>query len=93
MFLPNMALNIMKTLPLFNDDYGPVAQRLEQGTHNPLVAGSNPAGPTNFDDLTIKDIKLIIEENGSLKAKNKDLKEKLNKYEMKKFEFLNLFDD
>ncbi len=26
--------------------HGPVAQRLEQGTHNPLVAGSNPAGPT-----------------------------------------------
>ena len=26
---------------------GPVAQRLEQGTHNPLVAGSNPAGSTN----------------------------------------------
>jgi hypothetical protein len=25
---------------------GPVAQRLEQGTHNPLAAGSNPAGPT-----------------------------------------------
>ena len=25
---------------------GPVAQWLEQGTHNPLVAGSNPAGPT-----------------------------------------------
>ena len=25
---------------------GPVAQRLEQWTHNPLVAGSNPAGPT-----------------------------------------------
>ena len=25
---------------------GPIAQRLEQGTHNPLVAGSNPAGPT-----------------------------------------------
>jgi hypothetical protein len=24
---------------------GTVAQRLEQGTHNPLVAGSNPAGP------------------------------------------------
>ncbi len=24
---------------------GPLAQRLEQGTHNPLVAGSNPAGP------------------------------------------------
>ena len=27
---------------------GPVAQRLEQGTHNPLVRGSNPCGPTRF---------------------------------------------
>src|SRR5215472_6104156 len=26
---------------------GPVAQRLEQRTHNPLVVGSNPTGPTN----------------------------------------------
>ncbi len=26
---------------------GPLAQRLEQGTHNPLVVGSNPTGPTN----------------------------------------------
>ena len=26
---------------------GPVAQWSEQGTHNPLVAGSNPAGSTN----------------------------------------------
>ncbi len=25
---------------------GPVAQRLEQWTHNPLVVGSNPTGPT-----------------------------------------------
>src|SRR5712664_3062890 len=25
---------------------GPVAQRLEQRTHNPLVVGSNPTGPT-----------------------------------------------
>ena len=31
---------------LTNDDLGPVAQRLEQGTHNPLVGGSNPSGPT-----------------------------------------------
>ena len=27
--------------------YGLVAQGLEQGTHNPLVVGSNPTGPTN----------------------------------------------
>ena len=27
---------------------GPVAQRLEQGTHNPLVVGSSPTGPTNY---------------------------------------------
>jgi hypothetical protein len=26
---------------------GLVAQRLEQRTHNPLVPGSNPGGPTN----------------------------------------------
>ena len=25
-----------------------VAQRLEQGTHNPLVVGSNPTAPTNL---------------------------------------------
>jgi hypothetical protein len=27
-------------------EVGPVAQRLEQRTHNPLVPGSNPGGPT-----------------------------------------------
>ena len=27
--------------------FGPLAQRLEQRTHNPLVLGSNPRGPTN----------------------------------------------
>ncbi len=27
---------------------GPVAQRLEQTTHNGLAVGSNPTGPTNF---------------------------------------------
>jgi hypothetical protein len=26
--------------------FGPLAQRLEQRTHNPLVVGSNPTGPT-----------------------------------------------
>ena len=28
---------------------GPVAQWSEQGTHNPLVAGSNPAGSTKLN--------------------------------------------
>ena len=28
------------------EDLGPLAQRLEQRTHNPLVPGSNPGGPT-----------------------------------------------
>ena len=28
--------------------YGPLAQRLVQRTHNPLVDGSNPSGPTNW---------------------------------------------
>ena len=27
---------------------GPLAQWLEQGTHNPLVVGSNPTGPTKY---------------------------------------------
>src|SRR5437016_2655064 len=31
---------------LLLDRGGPVAQRLEQGTHNPLVPGSNPGGPS-----------------------------------------------
>ena len=32
--------------------FGPVAQRLEQGTHNPLVVGSNPTGPTTLTSLS-----------------------------------------
>ena len=37
-----------------------VAQRLEQGSHKPLVAGSNPAGRTNFQTIMIEfDITLI----------------------------------
>ena len=32
---------------------GPVAQRLEQGTHNPLVVGSNPTGPTILKSLSL----------------------------------------
>ncbi len=33
-------------IPQYSSGNGPVAQRLEQGTHNPLVLGSNPSGPT-----------------------------------------------
>lgn len=32
---------------------GPVAQRLEQWTHNPLVQGSNPCGPTKIRAVQI----------------------------------------
>lgn len=32
--------------PLMRLFYGLLAQWLEQGTHNPLVRGSNPRGPT-----------------------------------------------
>jgi hypothetical protein len=32
---------------VYNSRIGPVAQRLEQGTHNPLVVGSNPTGPSH----------------------------------------------
>ena len=32
---------------------GPVAQRSEQRTHNPLVLGSNPSGPTSFYSISV----------------------------------------
>ena len=40
LFYTNMKNKVFSAL------HGPVAQRSEQGTHNPLVAGSNPAGST-----------------------------------------------
>jgi hypothetical protein len=45
---------------------GAVAQRLEQGTHNPLVVGSNPTGPTmgnvgNFQSLDFFNLPLSAE--------------------------------
>jgi hypothetical protein len=33
---------------------GPVAQWLAQETHNPLVTGSNPVGPINWENKTTK---------------------------------------
>lgn len=38
-------INLRNKIQLLTN--GPVAQRLEQSTHNALVAGSNPAGSTN----------------------------------------------
>jgi hypothetical protein len=35
---------------------GPVAQWLEQGTHNPLVGGSNPSGPTRSLKTFVKEV-------------------------------------
>ena len=41
-----VGVNPSVVFALFASGAGPVAQRLEQGTHNPLVPGSNPGGPT-----------------------------------------------
>ncbi len=41
---PNPALTQNGTI----DRQGPLAQRLEPRTHNPLVVGSNPTGPTKI---------------------------------------------
>ena len=38
---------------------GSIAQRLEQGTHNPLVPGSNPGGPTGFSSNSPVWVKFI----------------------------------
>ena len=32
---------------------GPMAQRLAQATHNRLVVGSNPTGPTAFEENSL----------------------------------------
>jgi hypothetical protein len=37
-----MATQNQETEAKPNSNFGPLAQRLEQGTHNPLVRGSNP---------------------------------------------------
>ncbi len=43
---------------LVPEKHGPVAQRLEQGTHNPLVPGSNPGGPKFRFRFSIFDLRL-----------------------------------
>ena len=44
---------------------GPVAQRLEQGTHNPLVPGSNPGGPKFHFRFLILHLRLSMSCNES----------------------------
>ena len=46
--LKSVDCKVMRVRVPLSVPIGPVAQRLEQWTHNPLVAGSNPAGPTNL---------------------------------------------
>lgn len=45
--------------------YGSVAQGLEQGTHNPLVVGSKPTGPTNntLNNLIIYQVLVKTQKN------------------------------
>ena len=38
-------MSMVLDVSIYYSVVGPVAQRLEQGTHNPLVPGSNPGGP------------------------------------------------
>ncbi len=40
----------------YSQPSGPVAQRLEQGTHNPLVRGSNPCGPTKASRFVLNEL-------------------------------------
>jgi hypothetical protein len=44
----------------FQTGFGLVAQRLAQATHNRLVAGSNPAGPTEDDIRTLPGLLNIL---------------------------------
>ena len=38
----------------FHGHDGPIAQRLEQRTHNPLVPGSSPGGPTKMKSEAVQ---------------------------------------
>ena len=51
-----------------NKRSGPLAQRLEQRTHNPLVEGSNPSGPTK-----------VFKHTGALVAAHDDLQQILGR--------------
>ena len=42
-------MKYIKSVAILNK--GPVAQRLEQYTHNVLVPGSNPGGPTSLINI------------------------------------------
>ena len=51
---------------------GPVAQRLEQRTHNPLVLGSNPSGPTkNPYELIVQSGEFWVSDNFSSDLKTR----------------------
>jgi hypothetical protein len=58
---------VTRGVPCFNiGQHGPVAQRLEQGTHNPLVPGSNPGGPKFHFRFPICDLRSSASCNESL---------------------------
>ena len=52
---------------------GPVAQRLEQRTHNPLVEGSNPSGPKNGKPAFTAGFLFSWHRNRDLKRNVKDV--------------------
>ena len=64
----------VKDFYIYQKDNGSLAQRSEQRTHNPLVLGSNPRGPTTSEnDMNFND---SINELGDLMQKSSDLYEK-----------------
>ena len=54
---------------------GSIAQRLEQGTHNPLVPGSNPGGPTALNSNSPVWLKFIHQLWTGLQNRKKILQE------------------
>ena len=49
----SLIFRLATCLPVLYHAGGAVAQWLEQGTHNPLVVGSNPSGPSLTTSLAI----------------------------------------
>ena len=66
----------VKDFYIYQKDNGSLAQRSEQRTHNPLVLGSNPRGPTTSENDMNKELNDAMNELGKLMRESADLYEK-----------------